>query len=397
MLTPETFAKLNHSLESHRIERTVTVKNTDKFCEAICAFANDLAHEGETGYLFIGVNDDGTIAKTSITDDLLQNLSAIRDQGNILPAPAMLVYRLDLPEGTIAVIEVTPSDLPPVRYKGRVYIRVGPRRGIANEQEERQLSERRATLISTWDLTPVPEATLADLAWRLFDDYRQQALAPEVIEANHRTREESLAALRFFDLRKNCPTVAGLILFGTNPLHYLPGAYVQYLRFAGTSLADSPIDQQQISGDLASVIRTLHEKLAAIQTTAMTQGAGFRDSLTPAYPQWALRELLHNALMHRDYASTTPTRVYVFDDRIEIQSPGGLYPPMTPANIRRTNAYRNPVLAEAAKVLGFVNKFGHGIARADKMLADSGNPALLLEAESGFVQVTIFAHKGTAP
>lgn len=102
--------------------------------------------------------------------------------------------------------------------------------------------------------------------------------------------------------------------------------------------------------------------------------------MLPDYPEWALRELLMNAVMHRNYDSNTPIRFYAFSDHIEIQSPGGLYGEATPENFPTRNSYRNPVIAEAMKSLGFVNRFGYGVQRAQALLAQNGNPP----AEFGF-------------
>ena len=100
-----------------------------------------------------------------------------------------------------------------------------------------------------------------------------------------------------------------------------------------------------------------------------------REKVVPDYPDTALREFLVNAVIHRNYQSNTPIRFYWFADHIEIQSPGGLYGEVTPQNYLTHNSYRNPVIAEAMKALGYVNRFGYGIARAQRALVDNGNPA----------------------
>ncbi len=84
-------------------------------------------------------------------------------------------------------------------------------------------------------------------------------------------------------------------------------------------------------------------------------------------------QLLMNAVLHRDYQSTSPVRFYQFRDRIEIQNPGGLYGDASPENFPRVNTYRNPIIAEAMHVLGYVNRFGRGIARARKILEENGS------------------------
>jgi ATP-dependent DNA helicase RecG len=136
--------------ESDRAERTESLTDTTKFSEAFCAFANDMPNHGKPGYLFVGCRPDGTASGAAITDQLLQNLAAIRSDGHIQPLPAVNVEKWNLAGGDMAVVEVFPSDLPPVRYKGRIHIRVGPRRAIANADEERRLTERRVHRSKTW-------------------------------------------------------------------------------------------------------------------------------------------------------------------------------------------------------------------------------------------------------
>ncbi|MFO1278594.1 MAG: ATP-binding protein [Burkholderiaceae bacterium] len=389
MLTPEFVQQLLSDLESDRVERTVSTTNTDKFAQAICAFGNDYPGHRQPGYLMVGAADDGSLSGLTVTDELLRNLAAIRSDGNVLPPPAMTVEKVVLPAGELAVVTVQPSTVPPVRYKGRVHIRIGPRKGIASEQEERILSERRASLLTTFDAQPVPDASLGDLTMRLFDEYRMQTVDAEVIEANHRTTEEKLASLRCFDLRAGRPTVAGLLLFGTNPRYFLPGAYVQFLRFPGTTLTDRPDDEREISGDMRTIVETVRQKIVAFNAVQSTAGEGFRDQPRPDYPEWALRELFHNAVIHRDYQSNTPIRFYWFSDRIEIQSPGGLYGEVTAATLTRRNSYRNPVIAEAMKAMDYVNRYGYGIQRAQDLLAANGNPPAEFEIDDRVFLVTL--------
>jgi ATP-dependent DNA helicase RecG len=187
MLSIEELTKLLLDIESDRIERTTSTSDTDKFSKAICAFANDLPSHQLPGYLLVGVKDNGTLSGLKVSDQLLQNLGDLRSAGNILPIPALTVYKHTLPDGEIAVVEVQPSDLPPVRYKGQVHIRVGPRKAIASEQEEQILSEKRVSYARSFDASPCCECELKDLALGIFDSYRREALAPDVIEENHRT------------------------------------------------------------------------------------------------------------------------------------------------------------------------------------------------------------------
>ncbi len=387
MLTPEQLQEMLTDIESDRIERTISTNDTDKFAKAVCAFANDFPNYRLPGYLFVGVHDNGSLSGLTVSDQLLQNLGALRSDGNIQPLPAMTVVKFTLPEGDIAVIEVQPSDLPPVRYKGQVWLRVGPRKAIANEQEERILSERRVSFARSFDASPCPESSLQDLALGLFEAYRREAVDPEIISANHRTLEEQLASLRFYDLHRNCPTFVGLLMFGKNPRFFLPGSYVQYLKLPGTQLTDVPEDQAEISGDLLSVLRELDGRIKTTNQTNMKSVSPLREKLLPDYPEQAIRELLMNAVMHRNYDSTSPIRFYWFSDHIEIQSPGGLYGEANRENFPTRNSYRNPIIAESMKGLGFVNRFGYGVQRAQSLLEQNGNPPAEFEFDAHTVLV----------
>ena len=390
MLSEFELKELLSDLEADHIERTASTNNTDKFCQAICAFANDLPNHRRPGYLLIGVNDNGRLSGLTVTDELLKNLGGIRADGNVLPQPLMHVAKFSLDGGDVAVVEVYPSDLPPVRYKGRVHIRVGPRKAIANEQEERVLTERRVALARSFDARQCHGATLDELALGQFDAYRREAVDPETIAANHRPVEQQLASLRLYDPERACPTHAGILLFGKNPRFFLPGAYIQYLKLPGMELTDRPEDQAEISGDLHSVLRELEGRLRLLIQTTMRPVSALEEKLLPDYPEWALRELLMNAVMHRNYDSNTPIRFYAFSDHIEIQSPGGLYGEATPENFPTRNSYRNPVIAEAMKSLGFVNRFGYGVQRAQTLLKLNGNPPAEFEFDEHTVLVKIY-------
>ena len=377
-------------IESDRVERTISETNTDKFAEAVTAFSNDFPNRRLPGYLIVGARDDGSLSQLRVTDRLLQNLAALRSDGNIQPLPAMTVEKFALAAGDVAVVEVQPSDLPPVRYRGRVYIRVGPRRAVANEQEERMLSEKRVSHARTFDARPCLDSRLEDLALNLFQmNYLTQAVAQDVIEDNHRSITEQLALLRFFDLGLACPTNAGILLFGKNPLTPLPGAYVQLASFVGPTMASEVSWERVLSGDLFTILREIAPLIELQVKAKPIADSLLHERSVLEYPHDALRELMMNAILHRSYESTGPVRVYWFTDRIEIQNPGGLYGEASPENFPKRNSYRNPVLAEAMKTLGFVNRFGRGVVRAQAALERNGNPPAEYHFDPAFVQVTI--------
>lgn len=94
-----------------------------------------------------------------------------------------------------------------------------------------------------------------------------------------------------------------------------------------------------------------------------------------------------NAVRHRDYRSNTPTKFYQYRGRLGIVNPRGLYGNARPENFPDVNDYRNPVIAEALMVMGYVNKFNRGIARVQNELVDNGNGRAFFAVD----KVTVFS------
>lgn len=114
--------------------------------------------------------------------------------------------------------------------------------------------------------------------------------------------------------------------------------------------------------------------------------SALREKMAYDYPQWVIRELMMNAVMHRRYQTNTPTKLYQYRDRLEITNPGGLYGNANADNFPTVNDYRNPVIAEAMKVLGYVNKYNRGIARVNQELEENGNGKAGFKVE----KITVF-------
>ncbi len=384
-MNSEFLQSLIASGEIDRVEMTRSTTDVDKFREAICSFSNDMAGKGEPGYLLIGVDERDAAFRLPITDELLQKFAAYRSDGQILPLPVLNVSKVPHPDGggNVLVVEVRPHDMPPVRYKGRVHIRVGPRKDTASETEERVLMERRAANFPTFDATPCPEGDLKRLDLETFrQTYRPQAIAEEVIAANHRDTKEQLAALRFYSLKRDCPTNAGMLVFAFDPLDLFPGAKVQFVQYDGPELADEVLAEKTFTGSLITVLSEMDSFLKGRFTQKPVVVSALREQAVFDFPPEAIRELLMNAILHRDYQSTSPVRFYQFSDRIEIQNPGGLYGDASPQNFPKVNTYRNPIIAEAMHVLGYVNRFGRGVARARRALEENGSsePTFQFEA-----------------
>lgn len=384
--------------ETDRVEfkESLSGSASERIREAICAFANDLPGHGAPGLVFVGVKDDRTVVGISATDRLLQQLADMKTDGNILPPPTLSVGKKTLQGKQIALIIVEPSNSPPVRCKGRIHIRIGPRRGIATAQHERVLNERRRFGDRPFDIAPIPTAGLSDLNLTRFEnEYLPAAFSDEILAANDRSLDEQLAATKMIDpAPQPNATVLGLLTIGKNPQDFLPGAYVQFLRIRGSELADDILDCEEIGGGVPDLLRRLDEKLRAHNRTEVNITSSDTDLRTELYPMEAVQQIARNAVMHRTYEATNaPVRVNWFNDRIEVISPGGAFGAISPENfgLPGLTDYRNPNLADAMKTLGYVQRFGVGFDIAKRHLEQAGHPPLEFEIFANFVHVTIYA------
>ncbi len=364
--------------------------------EAICAFANDLAGHEKPGLVLVGVKDDRTIGNLAVTDRLLQQLADMKTDGNIVPPPSLTVAKYTLQGREVAVIAVHPSNSPPVRFKGAIHIRTGPRRGIATAQDERILNEKRRHGDRPFDLQPIPTAGLSDLNLTQFaNEYLTEAFSEEVLATNDRSLNEQLAATKMIVAADQpTATVLGILAIGKNPQDFLPGAYVQFLRINGSEYADEIIDAQEMRGAISELLRQLEEKLTAHNRIAVDVTTSYLEQRIELYPMAALHQITRNAVMHRTYEGTNaPVHVRWFNDRIEVLSPGGAFGSVTIDSFGKPGLvdYRNPNLADAMKTLGFVQRFGVGIPIAKRQLEAAGHPEPEFDISDNFVRVTVKA------
>lgn len=369
-----------------------SLSDRDNVKRTICAFANDLVDRRAPGVIFVGLRKDGSCAGLTITEELEKRAADFRHDGSILPLVSVLPRRARVRDCDVLAIEVEPSSTPPVRCSGIVWVRCGPTNQKATPEEERRLIERVRWHALPFDQRPVPGATVGDLDMSLFERvYLPEAVAPEILDANNRPREQQLSALRL-SMPDGTPTYAGILVLGKSTRRWIPGAYVQFVRLAGTDLSDPIFDQKEIDGPVPDLMRRLDE-LVELNVRVPTVVAGHPTEMRfPDYPVEALRQLARNAVMHRSYEGTNaPILIYWFSDRIEIHSPGGPFGRVNRENFGSPGLtdYRNPQLAEAMRVLDYVQRFGAGFPIVRRELQKNGNPPLEHEVGSAHVVVRV--------
>ena len=378
--------------ESDRVEFAESTGDLEKIRETICVFSNDFPHHREPGFIFVGIKEDGSCADLPISDDLMRELGGLRKEGRILPFPIAVLERRILNGCDVAVIRVEPSYNPPVKLDGKCWIHSGPGRAQASAEEESRLTEKRRWKVVPHDMYGVNGASVRDDldVTKFRNEYLPHAVSAEVLKEDKRELDEQLRASRL-TTQDGTPTVMGILMVGKNPSAWFPGAYIQFVRYAGDEATDAITDQREIHGTLGDQLVEL-DKILKVNISHAPDTSGETHVKKPDYPFDALCELARNAVIHRNYEnSNTPVRIDWYANRVEIISPGSLYGVVTRENFGEPGGtdYRNPTIAEAMKILGFMQSFGRGIRTARKALQDNGNPLPGFDFQDTVVLATI--------
>ena len=335
-----------------------TFNSPDALAAELAAFANSGG-----GTLLIGVDDDGSIAGLSAVDirHLNQMLSNASSQ-HVRPPVHPLTENVSTHAGLVMVVTV-PNGLakPYLDNQGRIWVKQGADKRHVTAREEMQRMFQSGGLVYA-DVVPVAGTTSADLDEPAFRRYLTQHYSADTAQAGL-PLDAVLQNLGLGDGHEL--TLAGLMLFGRNPLRWRPAFTIKAVAFYGTSIADTHYqDSQDFSGTLPNQYT---EALAFIKRNLRrVQGdQGFNSPGILEVPEIALQELLVNALVHRDYFTSASIRILVFRDRIEIISPGPLPDSLSIEDIRHGKSNRrNPTLSEHAFRLLPYRGMGSGIPRA---------------------------------
>jgi ATP-dependent DNA helicase RecG len=269
------------------------------------------------------------------------------------------------------------------------------RSGTSNVPLKReQTAPPRDTMPDTLEESAVPGSTGADFDDAILDEYQrnrqQRGARGEIL-----TREELLRDAGAVNPAGQ-PTVAGLLLFGRNPQQFLPQAGVLIVRFKGTSLREAASSGEryqrrvEVGGPAARQVERTWEVLREeTQRSPIVEGLVRRESTE--YPSEAVREAVVNAICHRDYAIRGQRiEIRLFDDRMEIMSPGGLPGHITLDNILDEHYSRNPRLVRGLYYWGYIEELGQGIDIIYDAMQRQHHPAPSLHDSGRNFTVTLY-------
>jgi ATP-dependent DNA helicase RecG len=334
------------------------VTNADSLAAEMVAFSN-----GNGGKMFIGVNDDGTIAGLS-ADDIrrLNQLIANTASQAVKPAINPTTENIQTPDGLVLCLDIPSGINKPYQDKnGSFWVKNGSDKRKATSREEIQRLFQRANLIHADEL-PVLGLTTADLDMEYFENFFKKRFG-ETLEEQNRPLQNILENMNL--LREGSLNIGGALLFSKAPQYKLPVFIVKAGAFDANNIGVTAYeDSRNIEGKLADVFREAVGFILA--NVRHIQGEqGINSIGTPEIPRESLEEIVSNALIHRDYFVSSPVRIFVFLDRVEIISPGHLPNNLTVENIKAGNSNtRNPTLASHANHLLPYRGYGSGIIRA---------------------------------
>lgn len=347
-----------------------------KLAAEMVAFSN-----AEGGAVLFGVDDDGTIAGLSKADaKLLDGEISNAANDNVRPSIYPLTEFHTIEGRLVLVVQIPEGISKPYSDKsGSFWIKSGPDKRRITAREELQRMLQKSMLVNA-DETPVPGTMLEDVDRNHFGAFVERNYGidkRDVLEGGSTDAAQLLSNLGL--LVDGRLTLAGLLLFGKDPQRYRRVDVVKCVRFAGTDMAGSTyFDSEDLQGNLFSlykgIMAFLNRNLRHEQ-----RGQGFNSIGIPEIPLEALEEFVVNMLLHRDYFVSSPWRVFVFDDRIELISPGSLPNHLSLEQMKRgVSVPRNPVLFSLAVKDGLPYRgIGSGVKRALSLV-----PNVLFENDS---------------
>ena len=346
----------------HQFKQNIT--NPESVAGDLVAFSNS-----KGGMIIIGVNDQGTVVGLS-ADDIRRINQLVSNTATNLVRPAINPTTENISIGEQLVMVVTVQEgiaKPYADNNGVFWVKSGADKRRVTSREEVQRMLQSADLIHADEL-PVEGTTTEDINFEHFSGFFEKLYGEPLDRALERDGLSLGRLLNNLGLAREATlNLAGLMIFGRQPQRHRPAFVVKAVSFVGTDPAG---DKYRDSQDIEGCLRELHKGTISFLTRNLRRLQGNKGintegdlEVSPA----ALEELVVNMLLHRDYFISAPWRVLLFDNRIELLSPGALPNNLTVENIRNgVSVIRNPLIASFATKGGELpyRGIGTGIRRA---------------------------------
>ena len=329
------------------------------------------------GTILLGVEDDGTVSGVSREDmeEWVMNVCAT------LVHPRLIPYYEEVAaeDVKVALVSVDMGIAKPyvVRHNGRedIYIRIGSTSRLATREEQVRLFQSGGILHV--EILPVPRATFGTLDIRRLKDYFGRVRKMTALPTDDQEWTDLLVNMEYMTKPDSTPpvcTIAGLVLFGRQPKRYLYQAGLMWSVFAGRDKDYDARDRATLDGPLVGLWddRGLQQEdglldmvMSKVRQHASREGLGenyLTRKITWDFSPEAVREAVLNAFAHRDWSRPAHIEVSLYENRMEIVSPGALPNHVTVERMKLgLRMPRNPILVQTLRDYGYVEQMGMGV------------------------------------
>lgn len=343
--------------ESDAIEWKPSLSQVNEIVESVSAFSN-----ARGGRIIVGVSKSGKILGVKIGKDTIERLTnKIHQNADPKVHPDIIVKRIE--NKTVIIVKVKESLDKLVLAFGRPFKRVGKSTvKMSKEEYERLILEKHRERLQ-FDKQICKEARLEDIDKKKVNRYLStREKIRKIKKPKDMPYEELLMNIGAAQKVNNriIPTNAGILFFGKYPKRFFIQSQLRVVKFKGKKVIHPVIDRLDSANTLWEMIKEAEEFIRkSIRLLSFRTEKSFMREDKFEYPIKALREAIINALIHRDYRETADTRVFIFDDRIEMINPGTFPKDVTPA--KPIHKAVNPVLCSLMYDVGFIEKYGSGI------------------------------------
>lgn len=351
--------------ESSKVEFKTDDVQPNSLAEEIVAFANF-----EGGVILIGIDDSGVITgcRRSDIEEFIVNIC----RNNVRPSIIPVIEKIIIENKKIVAVTIARGDTAYSTNRGLYFIRVGSTKQTPTQQELLRLFQKRNIL--QIDETPVIKTSVESIDIAKVNAYLAKLGQTPLNEENEKALLHELVNLSILlDIDKiYYPSLGGLLAFGKNPQKYFPSFNIMCGAYNGDDFFSDTIREKELTGSLDELIEDAiaFMKLTMPQGIALERGIKRKDCYR--YPVEALREGIVNAVCHRDYTITgTAIRLFQFNNRLEIRSPGGLPNTITIENMLFRQFTRNQMIASFLTGYGYMERRGKGMLRMRRLCEEN--------------------------
>ena len=370
--------------ESETLEFKSTTGTRREAVKTVCAMLNQRG-----GYVLFGVTPHGAVVGQQVGGRTLEEVSA--EIQRIEPLVFPTVERVRVAAGReVIVVGVNQGAAKPYLYQGSAYRRVGSTTLAMSTDEYHRMLFERMHAERRWENQAAAGWTVTDLDVNEIRRTVEEAIRRDRLE-DPGTREPAALLRGLGLLRDGVLWRAAVVLFGKNERveFEMPQCTLRVARFRGLDRTEF-LDNRQFYGNAFTLLSSAERFLRdTLPIAGRIEPDRFERIDEPLYPPLAVREALANALCHRDYAGSGSVGVGVYDDRLEVTSPGSLHFGLTPERLFAPHESRpwNPQIARTFYLRGIIEEWGRGTLKMAELTTAAGLPRPEIEEIGGGVMV----------